>query len=185
MTDTRLHSKARIAVGLAALLVLVAAALPFRPASAAAQEVQTGPSGLPLPRFVSLSSDRVNVRRGPGRDYGIAWVFVRAGLPVEIIQEFENWRKIRDWEGSEGWIHRSLLSGRRTAIVAPWDDRAQFALRRSPSESASIEAYLQANLISAVASCAENWCRLEDDRFNGWIEQNRLWGVYPQEIITE
>lgn len=188
MTGKSLPSNARRAAGLAVLLAFtgtVAGLFPLLPHRVTAQEMQTGPSGLPLPRFVSLSSDRVNVRRGPGRDYGIVWVFVRAGLPVEIIQEFENWRKIRDWEGSEGWIHRSLLSGRRTAIVAPWDDRAQFALRRSPSEDASIEAYLQANLISAVASCAENWCRLEDEKFSGWIEQNRLWGVYPQEIITE
>ena len=153
--------------------------------SAAAQEVKTGPSGLPLPRFVSLSSDKVNVRRGPGRNYPVAWVFVRASLPVEIIQEFENWRKIRDWEGSEGWIHRSLLSGRRTAIIAPWDDRAQFALRDAPSGGAGIAAYLEANLLAAVATCAEDWCRLEDERFSGWIEQNRLWGVYPQEIIEE
>lgn len=150
-----------------------------------AQEVKTGPSGLPLPRFVSLSTDRVNVRRGPGRDYNIAWVFVRDGLPVEIVREFENWRQIRDWEGSEGWIHRSLLSGRRTAIIAPWDERAQFALRQSASQEASIVAYLETNLIADVVACANDWCRLEDERFSGWIEQNRLWGVYPQETVEE
>ncbi|HMB48207.1 MAG TPA: SH3 domain-containing protein [Afifellaceae bacterium] len=178
----------RYAVSAAATLFLAGAtALAVLPASgpAVAQAVATGPSGLPLPRFVSLSSDKVNVRRGPGVNFDVAWVFVRAGVPVEIIQEFENWRKIRDWEGSEGWIHRSLLSGRRTVIVAPWDDRAQFALRRSPSEGAGISAYLEANLFAAVVSCADNWCRLEDERFNGWIEQNRLWGVYPQEVINE
>lgn len=155
------------------------------PTTAAGQQVRTGPSGLPLPRFVSLSTDRVNVRRGPGQNYNIAWVFVRDGLPVEIIGEFENWRQIRDWEGSEGWIHRSLLSGRRTAIVAPWDDKAQFALRQSPSDDSAIVAYLQAKLITTVRSCEKNWCRLEDDRFDGWIEQNRLWGVYPQETVEE
>ena len=147
--------------------------------------VSAGPSGLPLPRFVSLSTDKVNVRRGPGRNYTIAWVFVRDGLPVEIIGEFENWRQIRDWEGSEGWVHRSLLSGRRTAIIAPWDDEAQFALRQSPSDNANIIAYLQAKLVTTVRSCEKNWCRLEDDRFDGWIEQNRLWGVYPQEIVDD
>jgi len=172
-----------IFVGAISIVLLPGLGLGAGPA--AAQEVKTGPSGLPLPRFVSLSSDKVNVRRGPGRNYPVAWVFVRASLPVEIIQEFENWRKIRDWEGSEGWIHRSLLSGRRTAIVAPWDDRAQFALRHSPSAGAGIAAYLEANLLSAVAACVNDWCQLEDERFSGWIEQNRLWGVYPQEIIEE
>ncbi len=159
--------------------------LALQSAPAAAQQTKTGPSGFPLPRFVSLSTDKVNVRRGPGRNYNIAWVFVRDGLPVEIIREFENWRQIRDWEGSEGWIHRSLLSGRRTAMIAPWDDRAQFALRRSASEDAEIVAYLEAKLIVDIVACNKNWCQLQDDRFNGWIEQNRLWGVYQQETVEE
>ncbi len=90
--------------------------------------VQTGPSGLPLPRFVSLKSDRVNVRAGPGQSHRVAWVFSRAGLPVEIVAEFENWRRIRDSDGSEGWVFHSLLSGRRTGVVAPWSGE-----RRSPS----------------------------------------------------
>ena len=181
----RLQMIRQFAAGTVTMLCLAGLALLPATDPAAAQQVKTGPSGLPLPRFVSLSTDRVNVRRGPGRNYNIAWVFVRDGLPVEIIGEFENWRQIRDWEGSEGWIHRSLLSGRRMAIVAPWDDRAQFALRRSPQQDASIVAYLEARLITAVRSCERDWCRLEDDRFDGWIEQSRLWGVYPQESIEE
>jgi SH3-like domain-containing protein len=134
-----------------------------------------------------LSPCRASRRRRPSRSSPArAACRCRASFhSAPTIQEFENWRKIRDWEGSEGWIHRSLLSGRRTAIVAPWDDRAQFALRSSPSEGAAIAAYLEANMLVAVTACADDWCRLEDDRFAGWIEQNRLWGVYPQEIIEE
>ena len=97
-------------------------------------------TGLPLPRFVSLKSNNVNVRRGPGQDYDVAFTFVRAGLPVEITDEFDNWRKIRDSEGSEGWVFHSLLSGKRTAIVAPWEAEGQFAgaqhgRRRRPRSS--------------------------------------------------
>src|ERR1700704_6452203 len=76
-------------------------------------------SGLPVPRFVSLKSDKVNVRAGPTKDHDVAWVYNRAALPVEVTAEFENWRRIRDWEGAEGWVYHSLLSGKRTALVAP------------------------------------------------------------------
>ncbi len=76
-------------------------------------------SGLPVPRFVSLKSDRVNVRAGPTKDHDVRWVYTRAGMPVEITAEFENWRRIRDWEGAEGWVYHSLLSGKRTAVVVP------------------------------------------------------------------
>ncbi len=78
-----------------------------------------GASGLPLPRFASLGSSKINVRVGPGQKYEVAWIFIQNGLPIEIIQEFDAWRKIRDSEGAEGWIHKTLLSGRRTALVTP------------------------------------------------------------------
>src|SRR6266542_3180759 len=100
-----------LCVALAMLVGLVAAG--------AAEQLSTGSaSGLPVPRFVSLKSDRVNVRAGPTRDHDVTWVYTRAALPVEVTAEFENWRRIRDWEGAEGWVYHSLLSGRRTAIVA-------------------------------------------------------------------
>ncbi len=104
-------------------------------------------SGLPLPRFVSLKADRVNVRSGPNKDQDVRWIYTRAGMPVEITAEFENWRRIRDWEGAEGWVYHSLLSGKRTAVVVPklngvagaalWqrgcqsDDRGPPAIRRA------------------------------------------------------
>ncbi len=77
-------------------------------------------TGLPVPRYVSLKTDRVNLREGPSKDHRTAWVYQRAGLPVEIIAEYETWRRIRDSEGTEGWVLHSLLSGRRTALVQPW-----------------------------------------------------------------
>src|SRR5215470_13903432 len=76
-----------------------------------------GSSGLPVPRYVSLKSDHVNVRAGPTKDNDVAWIYTRSGLPVEITAEFENWRRVRDSEGAEGWVYHSLLSGRRTAVV--------------------------------------------------------------------
>jgi len=151
--------------------------------TAQAQSLKRGPSGLPLPRFVSLKSAKVNVRRGPGQQYDIAWKFARAGLPVEIVQEFDNWRKIRDAEGDEGWIFHSLLSGQRSVIVAPWAGEQTFALRTRASDDTAIIAYLEANVISQIVQCDGQWCRVRGRGYNGWISQDKLWGVYPSEQI--
>ena len=94
-------------------------ALQPRPAQSAGEVATGSVSGLPIPRFVSLKSDRVNVRSGPNKDQEVRWVYTHAGMPVEITAEFENWRRIRDWEGAEGWVYHSLLSGKRTAMVIP------------------------------------------------------------------
>lgn len=148
----------------------------------------TGASGLALPRFVSLKSDRVNLRNGPGTEYPTAWVFRRAGLPVEVVAEFEGWRQVRDAEGATGWVLQSLLSGRRTALVAPWDAksealRPQIAVRSSGSEGAQPVAMVEAGVIANVAGCDGRWCQVTIDAYRGYIEQKRLWGVYEGEIL--
>src|SRR5438067_9066544 len=117
-------------VALAAVATLIAAAL-----DPAAAETGIGPkSGLPLPRFVSLKPDRVNVRGGPTRDHEVTFVYTRAALPVEITAESDNWRRIRDWEGSEGWVYHSLLSGRRTALVNPKDKSQLVPVHDKPDD---------------------------------------------------
>lgn len=146
-----------------------------------AQSTQSGASGLPVPRFVSLKSDRVNVRRGPGRDHEIMWTYVRAGLPVEIVQEFENWRRIRDWEGGEGWVFHSLLSGRRTAIVKPWEESGEVPLRTSADSNAPTVARLEPKVVASVSECASGWCKIAGSKWSGWIDQTLLFGVYPDE----
>ena len=164
----------------ASLTALAAGALP------AQAEPGTGASsGLPVPRFVSLKADRVNVRGGPTKDHDVAWIFTRSGLPVEVTAESDNWRRIRDWEGAEGWVYHSLLSGRRTAMVTahPRDKDALLILREEPSASASVAARLQPGVVGAVKRCARGWCRFAGRDFDGWIEQVRLFGVYPNETV--
>jgi len=184
----RLH-KARalpsaLSVALVAALVLVAQPTGSANAQGAAGATpKLGPSGLPLPRFVSLKAGRVNVRVGPGQGYKVSWVFTRSALPVEIVQEFDNWRRIRDSDGTEGWVFHSLLVGKRTAVVAPWQDGDPLPIRASPNDTAEITAYLQPKVVSSVTSCEGGWCRLVDKRFRGWIKQTNLWGVYPDEVI--
>jgi len=147
-----------------------------------------GGSGLPVPRFVSLKSDRVNMRVGPGRDYRTAWVYRQAGLPLEVVKEFEGWRQVRDAYGTSGWVLQSLLSGRRTALVLPWEVKAggtppKVALRDNDSKRADTVAMVEAGVVANISSCDGNWCRVSIDRFHGYIEQKKLWGVYESEVI--
>jgi SH3-like domain-containing protein len=171
--------------GAAVALIIALAAGPAVAGQPDAQGAPNGPSGLPLPRFVSLKSERVNVRSGPTKDNDVNWVYTRTGLPVEIIAEYDNWRRIRDWEGAEGWVLHSLLSGRRTALIsAPAKSVDDFVpLHASAGKDSAITARLQAGVLATVKRCDKNWCRITGQGYDGWIQQERLWGVYPNETV--
>jgi SH3-like domain-containing protein len=140
-------------------------------------------TGLPLPRFVSLKSDEVNARVGPGGDYQIAWVFRRAGLPVEVLAEFENWRQVRDASGSTGWVNAGLTSARRTAVVAPWiKDRTLFELTSSRGGSTAV-ARIEPGAVVDVIRCDGEDCEVYAGSQKGWVPQKNLWGVYPRETV--
>jgi SH3-like domain-containing protein len=173
-----------IAAGFAAL-ALLAAMTATAAAQAPALERKAGAvTGFPVPRFVSLKADEVNVRVGPGHDYPIAWVFRRAGLPLEIISEFATWRQIRDSEGATGWVAASLLSGRRSAIVSPWTEAGTYRdLRADDSSRADAVAKLERGAIVDIVNCDGEWCAVYAGRTRGYIEQSGLWGVYPGERI--
>jgi len=172
-------------LGLLGGATLVAVLLAGQPAAARdAAPIATGSvSGLPVPRFVSLKADRVNVRSGPNKDQEVRWVYTRAGMPVEITAEFENWRRIRDWEGSEGWVYHSLLSGKRTAVVVPTLKDELVPLYESADVEAAVVARLQAGVLGSLKSCSGTWCEFAGKGFDGWIRQDRLWGAYPNEKV--
>jgi SH3-like domain-containing protein len=140
-------------------------------------------SGLPVPRFVSLKADRVTVRGGPDKDHDVAWIYTRVGWPVEITAEFENWRRIRDSDGSEGWVYHSLLSGKRMAAVQLKTKTDLAPLYVKPDPKSAVTAQLQVGVLGTVKHCSGTWCQFSGDGFDGWIEQNELWGVYPDEKI--
>lgn len=143
-----------------------------------------GSSGQPIPRFVSLKADLVNVRQGPSWDHAVTWVFRRAGLPVEVLAEFEAWRQVRDSDGATGWVLSSLLSGRRTSLVSHGKKTAETVqLYGKPSTSTPVLARLQSGLLVNVRSCNGQWCNVTVNNTAGWIDQNALWGVYPNEVI--
>jgi SH3-like domain-containing protein len=143
---------------------------------------QAARENLPVPRFVSLRSEEVNLRTGPGVRYPVEWVFVRRQMPVEILQEFENWRRVRDREGTEGWVHQSMLTGRRTGVVLGEAGRAR-DLKRRPEDAAPALARVEPGVIVTLIECAGAWCRTEAGGFRGWLPRDAIWGVYAQETL--
>jgi len=139
-----------------------------------------GRSGLKLPRFVSLRAVEVNMRTGPGTRYPIDWVYRRRNLPVEIIDEFDTWRRIRDAEGTVGWVHQSMLQGKRFVLVT---EANGILLRRDPQEDARSVARLEAGVIGQLETCGELWCVVEADGFKGWLERTQVYGIYREEEV--
>lgn len=164
-----------------ALVILAALAGAFVAAPALADPA-------PAPRFASLKASEVNLRKGPGTDYPISWVFQRAGLPVKITREFEAWREIVDAEGTTGWVIRTLLSSRRTAQVLPWEvkpnePRRQEPLTERPRDGSRPVALVEAGVIADIRECDGAWCRVAVGDFYGYIAQEKLWGVEKGEVI--
>lgn len=176
-----------LCVGLASLAFTIAPPIPRHGGEAAAQAVGRNQSGLPIPRFVTLKSGRVNMRIGPGRNYPVDWMYLKSGLPVEVIQEFDNWRRVRDSEGTEGWINQSLLSGKRSGIAAPWfkGNETTIPMRSDPSENARLVASIEPGAMGEITGCDREWCEMRFDRHQGWVQQSLIWGVYPNETVTD
>lgn len=147
--------------------------------AAGSSERPLGASGLKLPRFAALRADEVNLRAGPGTRYPIEWVYKRRNLPVEIIDEFDTWRRIRDWEGTEGWVHQSMLHGRRSILIV--DDLAM--LRRDPQDDSRGVARLEAGVVGRVDSCGDVWCVIIAANRKGWLRRDQFYGMYRDEQI--
>lgn len=138
-------------------------------------------SGLPLPRFVSLRAAEANMRTGPGRRYPIKWVYQRAFLPLEIVGEYHHWRRVRDVSGTEGWIHKNMLSGRRYGLVVT--DRAE--LHAEASMASPLIGRMEAMVIARLLDCQVDtiWCHVDVGGMRGWVARADLWGVYPKETL--
>lgn len=159
----------RTSLGIFLLLASLTAVVPV------ASRAQTAGE---LPRYVSLRADKVNVRVGPGVRYPISWVYLRKGLPVEIVAEFELWRKIRDRDSVEGWVHKSLLSGNRSAIVR---GGVQTLFRQAGGSVPVLRA--EAGVQGRLMACNKSHCRLRIAGTDGWIARQKIWGVYPGEVF--
>lgn len=138
-------------------------------------------TALPLPRFVSLKASKVSVRTGPAMRYPIKWIYKREQMPVEIVQEFDTWRKIRDFEGGEGWVHQSLLSGARTVMIKS-DELVP--MRKDSADNARVIARIEAHVIASVKECIPSSCEVDAEGFDGWVDRKFLWGIYESEELN-
>jgi SH3-like domain-containing protein len=161
--------------GLAFLLLILFAANAF-----CVRALAEG-SGLPLPRFVSLRADQVNLRTGPGVQYPVEWVYQRKDLPVEIITEYRTWRKIRDWQSTQGWVHQSMLSGKRSIIVTG----KRRSMRSSADTKSKPVAQIEAGAIAYLDKCPTGggWCQVEAGSHKGWLRKVEFWGAYRDEVL--
>ncbi|TPL75278.1 aspartyl-trna synthetase [Mesorhizobium sp. B2-3-13] len=162
-----------------ARFILIAASLA---GSATATGLRSKANLLVLPRFATLRASSANLRVGPGMGYQVEWVLMRPGMPLEIYQQYDNWRRVRDWDGTSGWIHGALLSGRRAAVVAPWA-KDNVALRDKPSTGSSVVAWLQPCVRVELTRCDGQWCAVGLGPKSGFIRQTSMWGVYPGEVL--
>ena len=144
-------------------------------------EAQSQSEKLPLPRYASFKSSEVNMRSGPGENYPKQWVYKRSGMPVEIFDEWDTWRRIRDYQGVVGWVSVNLISGKRMAIVI----ETRRTMRDTPSESAPAVAELDPGVIGRIEECKGDWCRLEVKGYEGWLKRTEIWGVNPTENFKE
>ena len=132
-----------------------------------------------LPRFAVLHADKVNLRAGPGDRYPIQWVYLRKDWPVEIIAQFDHWRRVRDWEGTEGWVHEKMVTNRREVIVTG----GIRALRQAPDHNGGLIARAEPGVMAKLLECRAEWCRIEAGDRTGWVQRSDIWGVYPNENV--
>jgi len=151
----------------------VALALAAPPRAGAAEERRT-PSGLPVPRYVSLKFDRVNARAGPGDDHKLMWVYRARGLPVQVVAETSEWRRICDPEGGLVWVHKRTTDGRRMVMNT---QTAATPLLKRPRADARIAAILKPRALAALDRCDKGWCRVKADGASGWTREGALWGT--------
>ncbi|WP_421779378.1 SH3 domain-containing protein [Kiloniella litopenaei] len=179
---TRVHSTLSLVVIASCFLLITPHVKAQTVGTATGDQVQRkiGPSGLPLPRFVSFRSGKVNMRAGPGSRYPIQWIYQRRRLPVEIIDEFDTWRQIRDWQGTTGWVHQSMLKGQRSMMITGtvrtiYDD---------PETTSRPVVQAEAGVIGELESCnIEDWCQVEINDISGWLQRSSLYGSYKGEVF--
>ena len=151
----------------------------FSPAFLLSEEFKKGQiTNLPIPRYVSLKVKEANARRGPSLSHKIDWIYKRKNMPLEIYGEYENWRRVRDFEGLGGWVHYTLLSGIRFVLVK----NELLEMRLLPSIDAQVIAKIPQHNIATLDKCTKDWCRITDDGYKGWVPKSGIWGVYDREL---
>jgi len=166
------HRSLETAIGLAIALTVGTLATE----ASAADPPRVTPSGLEVPRYVSLKYAKINARNGPDEAHRLLWVYRAKGLPVQVVAETREWRRICDPEGGLAWVHKRVTDGRRTAMrVQP----APLALLASPKDGARISAWLRGRSTANLDKCDKGWCRLKAEGSRGWARESEIWGTAP------
>jgi SH3-like domain-containing protein len=183
--STLANPVSRLPVAIGARLGFSLLALGLSGISAQAEDpVTTGSvTKLPIPRYVSLKPSDTPMREGPSKEHRIKWVFKREGLPVEVVGEHEQWRRIRDSESTEGWVFHGRLSNRRTVVVRAGKDKPEQNLFKDDRDSGAIVARLQPGVIASIENCTVNWCKVSVEGYAGYLRKDAVWGVYADERV--
>ena len=137
-------------------------------------------TGYDIPRFVSLKSDKINLRVGPSINYPINLTYIKKNYPIEIIDEFDVWRKVRDHKNNTGWIKKGLLKGDRFILTGL--DNKNVKIFNYPD---GIEiGIIKKNNILRLEKCLEDWCFISNQLIEGWITKDGIWGAYNKEIYN-
>lgn len=170
------RARLRPPVLLFVLGAVVSIGLPWRALAATSAD-----SGLPVPRFVTLKAAEANMRTGPGTRYPIKWTYQRSGLPLEVTAEFDQWRRVRDWQGTEGWMHHAMLSSKRSFMLK----EKSGDLRAEPNSTSGVVARLEGQVIGRLLLCPKDvaWCRVEVEDVRGWLQRDQIWGVNATEEV--
>ncbi|MCE9523833.1 MAG: SH3 domain-containing protein [Alphaproteobacteria bacterium] len=134
-----------------------------------------------MPRWVTVKAARVNVRRGPALDLEVLWTYVKPGVPVEVIAEYDTWRRIRDADGGTGWVKAAMLDGRRNVTVR---GSVNTAILGAPKADADAVAFAEPGLVASLVSCGGAWCEISTRGYDGFVSRDRLWGVYETETLN-
>lgn len=173
-----------IAACLSAAFLLTATvffgSMPLKSAVAQEAKLTVQGSGLPVPRFVTLKSDKVNMRVGPGREYPLSWVYKQKNLPLKVIAEFDVWRKVIDHEGTTGWVHSQLVTLKRFALI----QSRLTKLHRRPDADSPILAVADKGVLLELQICEPLWCRLASDELRAYVRREDIWGVLETETLN-
>lgn len=161
-------------------LLMAMTVTPMRAAGAQETKLVVQGSGLPVPRFVTLKSDTVNMRVGPGREYPLSWVYKKKNLPVKVIAEFDVWRKVIDHEGTTGWVHSQLVTLKRYALI---QSRLTKLYRKADFDS-PVVAVADKGVIIELQICEAQWCRIATQDLRAFVRREDIWGILENETLN-
>lgn len=124
--------------------------------------------------FSSLRSAETNVRAGPGQNYPIKFTFKAKAVPVRVINEYDNWCEIEDYEGQSGWVSQNLLTKKRMLLVRT--SKPFIDMHSKNNEKSRVIFHLENNVTGEYLKCVDNWCAIKVNDKKGWVKKGEVFG---------